>query len=187
MRHLYDKAHLGRSASHRKALFSNMSASLFLHYRIITTLGKARFARRFAERMITFARKGDLAARRHVLRYIRNEDAVAKLFDELGERFRSRNGGYTRIVKLGPRRGDGAPMALIELVGFENVAVEKAETPAKSKARPAAGTGRKAAAKPKDESKSSKPAKPGAKVRATRKKGKTPEAGAPADSSQEED
>ncbi|MCF7809935.1 50S ribosomal protein L17 [bacterium] len=120
MRHLYDKPHLNRSKSHRKALFGNMSAALFLNKRITTTLGKARFARRFAERMITFARKGDVAARRHVLRFIQNKDAIKTLFDELGPHFKHREGGYTRIIKIGSRRGDAAPMAIIELVGFDD-------------------------------------------------------------------
>lgn len=135
MRHLYDRAHLGRTRAHRKALFGNLSASLFLHRRVVTTLGKARYARRFAERLITFARRGDLAARRHVSRFIRNPEAVKKLFDELGGHFKNREGGYTRLIKLGTRRGDGAPMALLELVGFEHlepvVPEGKATSPAK--------------------------------------------------------
>src|SRR4030042_641398 len=101
MRHRYDRPHLGRTAAHRKAMFSNMAASLFLNKKIVTTLGKARYAKRFAERMITFARRGDLAARRHVSRYIRNPEAVKKLFDELGVHFKNRNGGYTRMIKIG--------------------------------------------------------------------------------------
>jgi len=114
-----------------------MSASLFLHRKITTTLGKAKHARKFAERMITFARKGDVAARRHVLRFIRDKEAVKKLFDELGPHFKNRNGGYTRIIKLGPRRGDAAPMALLELVGFDDAVVEKTKKKArKSKLQP---------------------------------------------------
>ena len=120
MRHLYDKPHLNRSKSHRKALFGNMSAALFLHKRITTTLGKARYARRFAERMITFARKGDVAARRHVLKFIRDKEAIKMLFDDLGPHFKHREGGYTRIIKIGTRRGDAAPMCIIELVGFDD-------------------------------------------------------------------
>ncbi len=129
MRHLYDRSHLNRTSSHRKALFSNLSEALFLHRRVITTLAKARQTRRFSERMITFARRGDVAARRHVLRYIRNREAIKKLFDELGPHFQHRDGGYTRIIKLGPRRGDGAPMAILELVGFDDAAA--ATTPKK--------------------------------------------------------
>ena len=134
MRHLYDKVHLNRTKSHRLALFSNLAAALFHHQKIITTLAKAKHARRFAERMITFARQGDLAARRHVHRYVRDKDAVKKLFDELGPHFRHRDGGYTRIIKLGPRKGDAAPMALLELVGFDDVVIET-KSPKKSKSR----------------------------------------------------
>lgn len=129
MRHLYDKPHLSRTHSHRRALFGNLSAALFQHHKIITTLGKAKHARRFAERMITFARRGDIAARRYVARFISDRDVVKKLFDELGPHFRHREGGYTRIIKLGPRRGDASPMALLELVGFDDVAVETASPP----------------------------------------------------------
>jgi large subunit ribosomal protein L17 len=136
MRHLYDKPHLNRSKSHRKALFGNMSAALFLNKRITTTLGKARYARRFAERMITFARKGDVAARRHVLRFIRSNEAIKILFDELGPHFKHREGGYTRIIKIGSRRGDAAPMAIIELVGFDDaIAAAAPKKDAKSKSK----------------------------------------------------
>ena len=133
MRHLQKKPHLNRTRAHRKALFSNLSAALFLNRRIITTLGKARYARRHAERMITFARKGDVASRRHVLRFVRNKDAVKILFDDLGPHFKNRNGGYTRIIKLGPRRGDAAPMALIELVGFDDIEAVEKKTETKSR------------------------------------------------------
>lgn len=136
MRHLYDRAHLGRSRGHRRALLGNMSASLFTHRRIVTTLAKAKYARRFAERMITFARKGDLSARRHVASQVHDRDAVKKLFDVLGPHFKHRNGGYTRIIKLGPRQGDAAPMALLELVGFDDVAAAPETAPQKeSKSR----------------------------------------------------
>jgi len=121
MRHQYRKPHLNRSSSHRKALFSNLSAELFTHKRIVTTLGKAKYARRFAERLITFARRGDVAARRHVYRFIHSRSVIKVLFDELGPHFKNRNGGYTRIIKLGPRHGDAAPMALLELVGFDDI------------------------------------------------------------------
>ncbi|NQU04604.1 MAG: 50S ribosomal protein L17 [Calditrichaeota bacterium] len=137
MRHLYDKPHLNRSKSHRKALFGNMSAALFLNKRITTTLGKARYARRFAERMITFARKGDVAARRHVVKFIRDKEAIKTLFDELGPHFKHREGGYTRIIKIGTRRGDAAPMCIIELVGFDDTVASstpKKESKSKLKA-----------------------------------------------------
>ncbi len=128
MRHLNRKAHLNRTASHRKALFGNLSAALFTHKRIVTTLGKARHARRFAERMITFARRGDVAARRHVMRYVQDKAAVKTLFDDLGPHFKNRDGGYTRIIKLGTRRGDAAPMAIIELVGFDDITTGETKT-----------------------------------------------------------
>ncbi len=136
MRHLKNKIHLNRTASHRKALFGNLSAELFLHKRIETTLPKAKYTRRYAERMITFARRGDLAARRQVARFIRNPVAIQKLFSELGPHFKHRPGGYTRIIKLGPRRGDAAPMALLELVGFDDaVTPETKSTKSTGKSR----------------------------------------------------
>lgn len=138
MRHLHRKAHLNRSKSHRKAVFNNLSTALFLHKKIVTTLGKARYARRHAERMITFARRGDLAARRQIMRFIHSKEAVNILFDELGPHFKNRDGGYSRIIKLGTRRGDNAPMALIELVGFgdvEAVSTDQSKTDTKSKLR----------------------------------------------------
>jgi len=117
-------------------MLGNMSASLFLHRRIITTLAKAKYARRFAERMITFARRGDLTARRHVARFLYDAEALKKLFEQLGPHFKHRNGGYTRIIKIGPRQGDAAQMAILELVGFDDVAAAQVETPKKeSKSR----------------------------------------------------
>jgi large subunit ribosomal protein L17 len=116
MRHGKKVAKLGRTAPHRKAMLANMMTSLFAHERIITTQTRAKELKRSAERMITFAKRGDLHARRQVLRVIADKQVVAKLFDELGPRYKSRNGGYTRVVKLGPRRGDGVFMSIIELV-----------------------------------------------------------------------
>ena len=116
MRHGRKIAKLGRTASHRKAMLSNMMNSLFAHERITTTQTRAKELKRTAERVITFAKQGDLHARRRVLRVIEDKQVVAKLFDELGPRYKSRNGGYTRVVKLGPRRGDGAFMSIVELV-----------------------------------------------------------------------
>ena len=116
MRHGKKIAKLGRTASHRKAMLSNMMTSLFANERITTTQIRAKALRRTAEKVITFAKKGDLHARRQVLRVIADKQIVSKLFDELGPRYKSRNGGYTRVVNLGPRRGDGAFMSIIELV-----------------------------------------------------------------------
>ena len=116
MRHGKKVAKLGRTASHRKAMLSNMMTSLFANETITTTQIRAKELKRSAEKMITFAKRGDLHARRQVLRIIADKQVVAKLFDEIGPRYKSRNGGYTRVGKMGPRRGDGAFMSIIELV-----------------------------------------------------------------------
>ena len=114
----------GRDAAHRKALFSNLCGSLFEHGRIRTTEAKAKELRPIAEQLITLARKdpGDVAAQRQAVAYLRSKDAVHNLFHEVAPRFTERPGGYTRIVKLGPRPGDAAPMAYIELVDHEPAA-----------------------------------------------------------------
>jgi large subunit ribosomal protein L17 len=116
MRHGKKIAKLGRPSAHRKAMMANMVTSLLSEERITTTHTRAKELRRSAEHMITFAKRGDLHARRQVLRFVADKQVVAKLFDELGPRYKGRNGGYTRIVKLGPRRGDGTFMSIIELV-----------------------------------------------------------------------
>jgi len=125
MRHNKDHRKLGRTASHRKAMLSNMVASLFEKKQIRTTVAKAKEARRLAEKLITFSKKGDVAARRQVYRYIPRRDVIKKLFDELATHFENRNGGYTRIIRLGRRKGDGAEVVILELVGFEGVQLEK--------------------------------------------------------------
>jgi large subunit ribosomal protein L17 len=124
VRHRRTGRKLGRDAAHRKALFSNMAGSLFEHGRIRTTEAKAKELRPIAERLITLARKdpADVAAQRQAVAYLRSKDAVHRLFHEVAPRFTERPGGYTRIVKLGPRPGDAAPMAYIELVDHEPVA-----------------------------------------------------------------
>ena len=121
MRHRRTGRKFGRDAAHRKALFSNMAGSLFEHGRIRTTEAKAKELRPIAERLITLARRDptDVAAQRQAVAYLRNKDAVHRLFHEVAPRFTERPGGYTRIVKLGPRGGDAAPMAYIELVDHE--------------------------------------------------------------------
>ena len=116
MVHRNKKAKLNRDRSHLKAMLGNMVTSLIEHEAINTTTARAKELRRTAESLITFAKRGDLHARRQVLRTIANKRAVAKLFDEIGPRYSNRNGGYTRIVKGEPRRGDGAEMCIIELV-----------------------------------------------------------------------
>lgn len=116
MRHRAKHRQLSRTASHRKALLANLAASLFRHDRIETTEAKAKELRPYAERLITLARRGDLHARRLVERRIKDRDVTHRLFAELGKRFAARPGGYTRIVKLGHRVGDGADVARIELL-----------------------------------------------------------------------
>lgn len=116
MRHRKKGRSLSRTASHRRAVLRNLATALFRHERIQTTTAKAKELRPFAERLITLAKRGDLHARRLAARRIQDREVLGKLFDEIGPRFASRPGGYTRILKLGARRGDGAEMALIELV-----------------------------------------------------------------------
>ena len=107
---------MGGSPSHERLILANLATALFEHGRITTTEARARRLRPVAERLITITKKGDLHARRRVLTVIRNKDVVHTLFAEIGPRFQNREGGYTRIVKIGPRKGDNAPMAVIELV-----------------------------------------------------------------------
>ena len=108
-------ARMGGSAAHERLILANLATALFEHGRITTTEARARRLRPVAERLVTFAKKGDLHARRRVLTVIRDKGVVHTLFTEIGPRFEHRQGGYTRIVKLGPRKGDNAPMAIIEL------------------------------------------------------------------------
>ena len=116
MRHGKRGRKLGRTASHRKAMLNNMATSLFINGKVRTTLPKAKELRGVAERLISFAKRGDLHARRQVLRRIQNKVVVTKLFEEIGPSYADRSGGYTRIFKLGPRRGDSSELCLIELV-----------------------------------------------------------------------
>ena len=124
MRHRKAGRKLGRTASHRDAMFRNMVTSLLDQERIVTTVPKAKEARRVAEKMITLGKRGDLHARRQALSYIRSKDIVAKLFDELSAQYADRQGGYTRIIRTGNRAGDAAPMAILELVDYEDVIEE---------------------------------------------------------------
>ncbi|MEM6899806.1 MAG: 50S ribosomal protein L17, partial [Pseudomonadota bacterium] len=107
---------LNRTASHRKAMFANMASSLITHEQIVTTLPKAKELKPIMDKLVTLAKKGDLASRRRAVSQIRDKDAVKKLFDVMGDRYADRNGGYTRVLKAGYRHGDNAPMAVIELV-----------------------------------------------------------------------
>ncbi len=116
MRHGKRGRKLNRTASHKKAMLNNMATSLFDNGKVRTTLPKAKELRGVAERLISFAKRGDLHARRQVLRRIQNKVVLTKLFEEIGPSFADRSGGYTRILKLGPRRGDSSELCLIELV-----------------------------------------------------------------------
>ena len=117
MRHRKNDKKLGRKSAHRKAMIASLVCALIERKRIKTTLAKAKVARRQAEKMVTHARKGTLAARRHVISALRREGPVATLFGEITSSLDGRQGGYTRIVKLGPRRSDGSEMAMLEWVG----------------------------------------------------------------------
>ena len=137
MRHLVKKKKLGRNTAQRRALLRSLVTSFLEKERIRTTLAKAKAAKPLAEKMITLAKKDTLHAKRQTLRFIYKKPVVKKLFEELGPRFSERPGGYTRIVKIGPRAGDGAEMAILELIGseFEKKAKKKKE---KGKAKPKA-------------------------------------------------
>jgi len=194
MRHRVAYRKLGRTTQHRISLLRNLAASLFIHERIRTTLVKAKELRPFAEKLITLSKKDSLHARRRALRVMDHKEAVTKLFRDLSARFADRPGGYTRILKLGPRRGDGAEMAFIELVDFAFTPKEgggparepkkqKAEAKPKPAAEPESVEGeetskkKKAAGKGAAKKKSTKPAaktgkKKTAKKSTTRKKKK---------------
>ena len=129
MRHHRAGKKLGRDSAHRKALYSNLAGALIEHGRIKTTVTKAKAVRPIAEKMITLGRRGDLHARRQAMAYLRSQEIVHKLFAEVAPRFKERPGGYSRIIKIGPRLGDAAEMAYLELVDYapEVQAEEKAE------------------------------------------------------------
>ena len=116
MRHGFRGRRFNRSASHRKAMFANLCASLIKHEQIVTTLPKAKDLRPIVEKLVTLGKKGSLHARRQAISQIGNEDQVKKLFDVLATRYKDRHGGYTRILKAGFRHGDNAPVAVIEFV-----------------------------------------------------------------------
>jgi large subunit ribosomal protein L17 len=118
MRHRRSGRKLGRDASHRKALYANLASALIEHGRIKTTAAKAKEVRPIAEQMITLGRRGGVHARRQALAYLRSQDVVHKLFSDVGPRFADRQGGYSRIVRIGPRPGDAAEMVYLELVDF---------------------------------------------------------------------
>lgn len=133
MRHRVQGRKLGRTTAHRKALFRNQLTSLFTHERIITTVAKAKELRPQAERMVTLARTGSLADRRQILRTVPNKEVVRRLFDDIAPRFANRAGGYTRIMRLGRRRGDNAELAIIEFIDYQPA---KHEAVAEAKEKP---------------------------------------------------
>ena len=154
MRHLNKGRKLNRTSAHRLAMFRNMVTSLFRHERIMTTDAKAKELRRYADKLITLGKRGDLHARRQAFQLVRDEEVLRKLFSDLGERFRGRPGGFTRIIKIGMRQGDAAPMSVIELVDRAVPVVEEKPTGTK----PAKRADKKAA----------KDTKPDAEKKATR-------------------
>src|SRR5204863_6550433 len=137
MRHQKKALKLGRTAEHRKALLANQVCALIEHQRIKTTLAKAKAVRPLAEKMVTLGKKGSIHARRNALATLRHKTAVKRLFDQIAPRSTDRNGGYTRIVKLGQRKSDSAPMAFIEWVDVEKVIEEKPAAEKKSKRKEA--------------------------------------------------
>ena len=155
MRHLKSGRKLGRTTAHRKALFRNMVTALIRRERIRTTLAKAKELRSHVEKTITLGKKGTLHAKRLARKVVIEKDAFLKLFGPLSERYAQRNGGYTRIIKIGNRLGDDAPMAFIELVDREGEAPAPKEKAGK-KAAPKKDTAKKAEAKPEKDKKAAK-------------------------------
>jgi large subunit ribosomal protein L17 len=177
MRHRLAHRKLGRITPHRIALLRNLATALFERERIRTTLMKAKELRPYAERLITLAKRDEdrLHARRLVSRDIQDATVVRKLFDTLGTRFSTRPGGYTRILRLGPRRGDGAEMAILELIGSEYAPEKKGEKGAAGKkaAEPKKPEGKKAAEKKEPKAKAEGGKKPVAKAGGRKKKAET--------------
>jgi len=174
MRHRNAGRKLGRTSAHRRAMLRNLVTSLLEHEQIETTDAKAKELRRVTERMITLGKRGSLHARRQALRVVRSREVAAKLFDELAERYRTRPGGYTRVLKLRTRIGDAAPLSVIELVdraaapqGGAEPAAKDAEKPAKKAKRAEKAKPAEAAAKPR---KAARGGEPSAKAKAGRVK-----------------
>ena len=139
MRHARSGKKLGRDSAHRKALYSNLAGALIEHGRIKTTVTKAKAVKPIAEQMITLGRRGDLHARRQATAFLRSRDIVHKLFAEVGPRFKDRPGGYSRIIRIGPRPGDAAEMVYLELVDEEYVATQsRSETRSEERTPPPA-------------------------------------------------
>lgn len=177
MRHGKSGKKLGRTPSHRKAMFRNMVTSLLQHEKIVTTEVKAKEIGRLTEKMITLGKRGDLHARRQAVAFIRSNEVVKKLFSEFAQRYESRQGGYTRVLKLEPRAGDNAPMALVELVD-RPIKETKDQSP-KAKEKASKEEKPKKEAKEKKETKAKKEPKeqsPKAKEKKTEEKGEEKEA-----------
>lgn len=138
MRHNNAGRRLGRTTSHREAMFRNMVTSLLNHEKIITTDAKAKEIRSFTEKMITLGKRGDLHSMRLAAAYIREKSVVTKLFTAIAPRYKDRSGGYTRIIKLGVRQGDAAPVSMIQLVEEEMQPKKQKQKPAKAVAAPKA-------------------------------------------------
>jgi large subunit ribosomal protein L17 len=152
MRHRKDHRKLSRTASHRRAVLRNLITSLFQYERIETTVAKAKETRRLAERMITFGKQGDLAARRHVARFVMKPEVVSKLFATIAPWYSERNGGYTRIVRIGHRLGDAGETAYLELIkSVEQKEQERSARIAAAEAKTLAQSGEKAQKKQKQE------------------------------------
>jgi large subunit ribosomal protein L17 len=152
VRHRKDHRRLGRKSEHRRALLRNLVTALFQYERIETTVAKAKETRRFAERMITFGKQGDLAARRHVATFVTKPEVVSKLFSTIAPWYSERNGGYTRIVRIGHRLGDAGETAYLELIkSAEQKEQERVARIAAAEAKALAQSGEKAARKKKAE------------------------------------
>jgi large subunit ribosomal protein L17 len=157
MRHRKSGVKLNRTTSHRQAMFKNMVTSLFKHDRIRTTDVKAKELRRWAEHVITLAKRGDLHARRQVMAIVQEKDVVHKLFENAGKRFGAQNGGYTRIIKIGRRPGDAAPVSLIELISAEPKPKAKKKAKGAAKKKEAATTAQATAATAEEQTADSAP------------------------------
>ena len=129
MKHNIKNKKLNRTSTHRKSMFMNLSNALIKHEQITTTLPKAKELKRFIEKIITLGKKGDLTSRRKAISILQDQEMVKKIFDTISKRYKERNGGYTRIIKLGNRFGDNAPMAIIELVDRDEEAKGKDSGP----------------------------------------------------------
>ena len=171
MRHRKDTAKLGMKSQHRRSMLANMVCSLIRHNRITTTVSKAKEARRWADRMVTLAKKGTLHHRRQALAFLRQKPAVKKLFTETGKQHADRQGGYTRIIRLGQRQGDAAEMAILEWTGIAVAAPPAPETEkGKKKAAKAAPEKKAEPAEPKKEEKKAKGKKKGEAKKSDEKK-----------------